>query len=362
MKTYLHKFLMILVIVMAVGFGNVDKSFAICKDNFINPITDVDWYAMFPIKLGGVALVNSRGVHTPPDSVGNPICVCNSQTGGKGSVGIGLKISMWEPFYIIEIVKDPWCSPTLGIQLDHTQTAQHGDQMNMSNGADVFFAEAHGVSFPVFAIMNIFIDLPCLAVNDPTNSGGQTGLASTIGKVGGLALNFPYPTEVMPFWNSSTAGFLSHPSSLLFANPITQLACIADSIASNIATPLDGLFWCEGSWGTVYPENGHTTKDAYLDSVTGLVGRALATIANAFLLNDRGVDYCYSQLLPIWVKSHYRVQEFRPVVSSKILTIGESSMLWGTLQSPTVTAGSNSPDNFAFVITRYDKCCSDTIQ
>lgn len=33
------------------------------------------------------------------------------------------------------------------------------------------------------------------------------------------------------------------------ANPIAVAACAADAVAATAGEPLDGMFWCAGSWG-----------------------------------------------------------------------------------------------------------------
>ena len=46
-----------------------------CGGRFFNPVSDVDWKAMFPIKIGGVAVTPGEGTDTVSHF---PLCFCGS--------------------------------------------------------------------------------------------------------------------------------------------------------------------------------------------------------------------------------------------------------------------------------------------
>src|SRR5574337_373542 len=72
-----------------------------CPGRIFNPIMDVDWMGVFPIKIGGVTVASFGQEDT--DTVGvNPICLCSDPL-----PRIGIPVSFWEPVRILEVVRDP---------------------------------------------------------------------------------------------------------------------------------------------------------------------------------------------------------------------------------------------------------------
>src|SRR5690554_7922717 len=84
----------------------------LCEDSGLwgpKLFTDICWACLFPIKVAGAQLTPGKA---PEDAATQHLCLCS-----KGSSGIytpGLVVSMWEPARIIEHVKTPGCSPSLG--------------------------------------------------------------------------------------------------------------------------------------------------------------------------------------------------------------------------------------------------------
>ena len=85
-------------------------SMAACYGKITNPVTDVCWECVFPITVGqNTSLISSSGftdVTTDADSMCS--CVTN------GSVTMGMNLGFWEPIRTIEIVREPFCFPSLG--------------------------------------------------------------------------------------------------------------------------------------------------------------------------------------------------------------------------------------------------------
>lgn len=73
------------------------------KGRIINPITDVCWSCVFPIKLGGVTL--SSGKNADPETDANRLCLCAS----GANITVGLNMSFWEPLRTAEVVRTPYC-------------------------------------------------------------------------------------------------------------------------------------------------------------------------------------------------------------------------------------------------------------
>lgn len=138
---------------------------AVCKGRFINPVTDVCWSCIFPIKLGSaVTLPSPKG--TLPDAATNasPICAC-----GRGiKRRVGVNMSYWEPVRTAEIVSEPGCSPTMGgVSFGNPTHAGAGittAKKAMSDGAHrlTSFYHVHWFVTPWIFLMETLLDSACL--------------------------------------------------------------------------------------------------------------------------------------------------------------------------------------------------------
>lgn len=93
-----------------------------CGGRFFNPVLDVDWMGIFPIKIGGIK-ITPWGEDT--DTVDKfPVCFC-----GSPIPRVGIKVSFWEPVRLIEVVRGPGCFPSLGgITLPIPKFAHRGEK------------------------------------------------------------------------------------------------------------------------------------------------------------------------------------------------------------------------------------------
>ena len=86
------------------------QSLAACYGKITNPVTDVCWECVFPITVGqNTSLISASGftdVTTDADS----LCSCM----GEADITLGMNIGFWEPIRTIEIVREPFCFPSLG--------------------------------------------------------------------------------------------------------------------------------------------------------------------------------------------------------------------------------------------------------
>ena len=74
------------------------------------------------------------------------------------------------------------------------------------------------------------------------------------------------------------ANFLN-PEVYLFASPIAQVACTADCVAATTRLPFDGLFWCAGCLGSIYPFSGNVASHVGGVQASSLLSiRALAKL------------------------------------------------------------------------------------
>ena len=85
----------------AAGMGFCAVAQAACEGAFPNPVTDVCWSCMFPMKVAGAQL-SSNGV-SDPDTDARIVCTCQ-----RGPMVVpGFNMSFWEPIRTVEVVREP---------------------------------------------------------------------------------------------------------------------------------------------------------------------------------------------------------------------------------------------------------------
>lgn len=314
------------MILLAVLFYSA-PAYAVCKARIFNPLNDVCWHCIFPVRIGGMTILGSD-IDSPSDNISSPICVCGTN--------IGIKASMWEPARLVETVKDAYCFNIIGAQLSNPAEGFLSGGYDTDNVRKNAFAQAHWYVFPLWAILNLFLDSTCF------EHGG---------------FDLAYMTEIDPLWNDDILGFILNPEALLFANPVAQLACMADSVASTVGVPLSSLFWCMGSWGSAYPLTGHINNDFYVQDNAALAARMMYKMGRELLLWDTGINECGPVMMPIWVKEHYRMHMMKPVRDSTCHPIGRSGHIWASMKNPPGGTSSGSADNFDWMMFKKRLCC-----
>ena len=146
-----------------------------------NPITKVQWTCIFPITIGGVKIGTFDKLSNALDaqSSESPLCACR-----KGATfWFGVKVSFWSPSRMVDVVTEPGCMMALGTDILPTHGKLQGSQSSISDGTNTrkMFAQMHYYISPVWAMLDMFTDLPCLE-----NKGFDVALM----------------TEVLPTWHS----------------------------------------------------------------------------------------------------------------------------------------------------------------
>ena len=118
----------------------------------------------------------------------------------------------------------------LGADIMPTGGKLQGARADLADGTNTrkMFAQMHYYISPVWKMLDMFTDLPCIE-----DDGFDVALI----------------TEVLPTWQSATLGAIIQPEAILFGNPAAGLACMADSAAAAAGKVVDPLFWCMGSAG-----------------------------------------------------------------------------------------------------------------
>lgn len=304
--------------------------FAVCKTNgflTVDILQKADFTAMLPLRIAGVEVMDG----TLPDvqnAVSAPMCVCPDPF-----PRVGIPVSFYEPSRLIEVVKDPYCFPTMGFGFDFANGMETGTAGD-SHDRDKTFFQAHYYNFPLYAIIEMFTDFICME---------KTGY------------DLAYITEVDPLWNDDSLSAIINPEAILFGNPVTQLACVADSISSQADTPLDFLFWCKGSWGNSYPLTGNTNSNNLIEDTASVASTLIYKLHREILLwgSWGQAGLCGYYPAPIWRKSAYRMQLVTPRSHPKAMTIGTMAQKWGF--------GKDIPgdgDNFGYLLFKKRECCA----
>jgi len=343
-KLILTGFFLLIVVVYSLN-SNVFAGEKFCRSSFINPVTDIRWEGIFPIEIAGVEIEGigdfyddpaSEGLQTNPDKLGSIVCFCKE----GNNLRFGLSVSYWEPARIVETTKIPWCFPTLGIEMSSLgKSGKHlknASSSQYSKGYSSYTSfNVHYYFFNALDVLDLFVDMPC-----SLHEG----------------FDIAYISEIDPTWNNDVLSFILNPEAILFGNPVAQLACAADSVSSLSSYPLDSLFWCIGSWGSSYPLAGASSSPNILRGSAQIAARAIYRQARMGLLWDPGVDECYAQLTPVWIKSHYKMHLIKPKKGPFII-LGRSELLWESNKNPPFGTSKNSPDNFSWMVFRRVKCC-----
>lgn len=332
-----------LFLIIGFLFILVQNSHAICAGSFINPITEVRWSCMFPISLGGISADTipvpeaALAILSDKMSIGaiSPMCTC-----GDPIPRVGLTFAMNTVFRIVESVKDPFCFPTLGMQIGAGPFGTGGQFTGTESASATTFNYTHLVSFVPTQLLNLFIDSVCLQLSEPYSPLSVIGLS-----------------EFEPWARSSEMALYLAPESILFANPVAQAYCMVDSMLT-LAEFTDPIgYWCAGGH-SIFPLSNHTTETEYVDAASINAAKYLFKLARSMqLLSCYGsIATCSCVPMPIWNKMEYRLQIAKPVPDIFCRRIGKPSLTWNIPnKNPALVP---SADNLLFLIWRHRDCCA----
>lgn len=273
---------------------------------FLNPVTDVCWQCMFPIKIGEIPLGEAGITCTLPVLGGEtPICTCPIPV--PPFVKVGASVVFWEPARIVEVVRNAYSMPMLGINSTAPNNSDKDNQnVDSDNGGSNNF-HVHYYYFPAKLVLDGIIQAACISPE---------------------GLDVAYMTEIDPLWNDDKLAGLVNPEAALFANPVAQIACAADAFAAAGSCAIDAMPWCMGSSGSSYPLTGHSQDSNPIQATMGIAARIIYKMGRQGLLLDPGVNICAPVPTPIWVKSNYRMQIAMPIRDITCHPIGRTSLLW----------------------------------
>ena len=302
-----------------------------CEGRFVNPITDVCWRCIFPLSLGSVQV--GKGDLPDTSNPGSPLQLCPAPP--PIFVRPGLSIGYWEPMAMTDVSRSPGCMVNLGgfsINLGKAGMGTARKDDKQVNGA---FYHVHWYKYPLTYWLNIITSAGCL-------EGGDMDIA--------------YLSEIDPTWVDSSLTTILNPEAILFANPIAQGACAADAMASAFHMPLDILFWCAGSQGSMYPFSGWVSNESSPLQSSLLVSERMAYKLHrqGQIMESIGKDkaVCYEYPSPIIPKERWRYQMVNMYPDSgQCHPVGRSVMRWEAGKNPP-----NTRKNYGYLMWRKRNC------
>jgi len=322
--------LLAVVLLLAIFFTPAGRSRAGQDCDFFNPLTDVCWDCVFPIRIGGVQVTPSFG-HQDYSSVSSPVCVCMSPF-----PRVGITVSLWEAVRIAETTMQPWKFPDFCINLGISKTPTGDSTSATSNAQRKQSWQVHWFIYPVLSMLSIGLDFACL---EHTNG-----------------LDVAYVSELDPAWNDDFTALFIYPESILLANVLSEFACLPDRTLTSVKEfGLSALFWCAGNWGTTYPFTKRTHSDNPTVSSALAVSKINAMLhRNLVALKTVGNEaLCAPTVSFIFPKKQYKYQLAKPIRDGDCVPIGEDGVWWATMKEPF------SDDTYhSFVIWRKRDCCA----
>lgn len=307
------------------------KTHATCDPSFVNPLTEVAWSCSWPIRFASVTI--SPTMPERETLIQDPLCSCKDGAHER----LGITVGYREPSRLFDVVKDPYCLNGLGINMGEKNRSWGAGSVS-DDEESKYFAHVHYYYYPVWGILELFLDFNCMEK---------------------VQFDIAYLTELDPMWGDDILSNLLNPESLLFNNPIAQMACAADAVSAAGSYPIDSLFWCNGSWGSVYPLGGTTSNSnsAYVESSANVASKALFKFHRELITwGTKGpAAMCGPVVQPVWKKGQYRFQPVRPVQTNQCTPLGRSSLLWGSGNNPPAPG---KTDNFTYLLWRYNDCCA----
>lgn len=318
-----------------------------CEGKFMNPITDVCWSCMYPIKLFGNLSLGSSAAEDYDTGFNNPLCMCSSPP------RVGVPTSFWEPVYLTDVTHTPWCFPNLGgIEMN---VGINGSMFGMTNRnpspstelpgtSSSAFRWVHGYTNPLMYVMDVLLDASCLTKG---------------------SLSPAWPTEVDPAYTDWEISTTINPLAFAVANMTAILAGTVDSVAALVDFPRRELFWVAGSWGAIYPYGGWVNPHITNEVTSRLLSVRLLAWQHEFrgMATHAGESASCSAAgnwQPIMDKRQYKFQRLAPFPQTQKIggnccdPIGRSTIL---IESGTEAPASVFRD-FGYVLFRKRDCCS----
>jgi conjugal transfer pilus assembly protein TraU len=294
-------------------------------------INGICWDCAFPWRLMGNM---TFGGNAPKGATKKAVCTCNDSNGVPKP---GTTAGFWNPARIIEVVRNPWCSPTVGGKKLMEAYRLVGNSRHSK--LDDSFMNVHLLAFPVMQMLELLLDTQC----NPESY---------------VDLDFISMSEVDPSHNDSELDFFTNPFGAAFAQLETLAGGAAACVAETAGQETDEIFWWNGCIGPLFPMTGHVTNSGSTARATTLLGTKYLAKAHLLGLTRRTMGdnaLCNGEIFPMMPKSQYRLQRFFPWGESRpncCHSIGASTYTWGGeyRNIPNVS-------DYMYLLWRWTDCC-----
>ena len=323
--------LWLLMLFLLAGHVPAASADSACEGRFVNPITDICWSCIFPLSLGSIKVSQGKVPDTANPSMPIQICPAPPPLFRR----IGLAIGYWEPMALTDVTRSPGCMVNLGFSLPAFGKTAQGTAKKDEKQVNGAFYHVHWYKYPLTYWLNIIMSLACLQRGD---------------------LDIGYLSELDPTWDDDALSLILSPEALVVANPIAQGACAADAIKTVKGKPINALFWCAGSHGSLYPFTGFISDEFSPQQSSVLLSERMAFKLHrqGMILNSIGEDQkvCKEYYSPIMPKDRFRYQMVNMHPDTKAChPFGRTVMVW--------EAGHASPNtrkNYGYLIWRKRNC------
>jgi conjugal transfer pilus assembly protein TraU len=303
-----------------------------CNNTMFNPVTDVPWNAIFPLRVGGIAVKQNRDLpDTNEGRSGSPMCACTNAT----ETYLGLKASFYQLDTMAEVVRTPYCSPTVGTAFSSLDNGYHGGTNSMKTDSPKTFKQVHWLRFPVFDIVGMLTDSSCIKH--------------------GEGFDYLMFSELDPTHNKSYLAAVLDPRVFLFASPPFDLVCSASRgiamLPGEILTgAFNSLFWC--CFENVYSLTGDKNNSADTESSVAIASKTLYKLSSTGLHMDLTSNVCQPTVRPFWKKGDYRWALAKPVTMSKPIICDTPGFLWDGNKNYPYKEG-----NYLWLLFQKKICC-----
>lgn len=274
------------------------------------------WNAFLPVVVGGFPTFRSSvGYSAPSDANNNKVCACGGDLSTGKLPSVGTAVGMRLPTKLIEVVRRPYCFPSIeGKQATNSMATLGGERQIGGNigslSSDTLkhsgFYNWHFFIAPVMAIAKM-MDIPTC------NPGGYGSF-----QVAQLSESFPN-------WYKPMLNALITPEALLVAGPQAIPALIADCTAATASNEgFDWAFMAAGCWGMNYPFSGDLANNSNPVKSTRLITSKVISLLIRLSVPKVGLERTIGadavcKPKPTWVikKSQWQMQMMFPVSEAK---------------------------------------------
>jgi len=320
--------------ILALFFALPPLAASACDSDFVNPVTEIAWRGMFPIRMFG-QIVSEDGPY-PTQMVRAPMCTCEDGSTKRFGIVAGARV----PEKMFDVTKHSFCMVGLGVELEGSDIWGDGTSREEVDGNQAeYFAQTHMYFYNPLVILELFVDMPCFDKSP---------------------LTIAQLSEFNYFHSRPLEGAILSPESLIFSSlPVIMAGQLPESAAVNtLGANVDSLFWATG-WGGSYSMSGYSTNGNTQRAEASAHVAAKSIYQQHRMLIMHGTQgegaLCGPFFQPVWSKSQYTMQVLRPVRGNVTFPVGRSSIFWGAGKNP---GEAGKADDWAYLLYVNRDCCT----